>query len=61
MLDSIYHIILKSFLGREIVSVLLLCVTLKASIHNVSRKSVNHYWFIDLNAWPYFTPGRDVI
>ena len=24
-------------------------------------KSVNHQWFIDFNAWRYFTPRRDVI
>ena len=27
--------------------------------HNVSRKSVNHWWFIDFIAWRYFTPIRD--
>ena len=30
-------------------------------VHNVIRKSVNHKWFIDYNAWRYFTPRRDVI
>ena len=29
--------------------------------HNVSRKSVNHYWFIDFIAWRYITPRRNVI
>ena len=29
--------------------------------HNVSRKSVNHQWFIDFIARHYFTPGGDVI
>ena len=24
--------------------------------HNVFRKSVNHWWFIDFIAWRYFTP-----
>ena len=28
---------------------------LKASFHNVSQKSVNHWWLIDFNAWSYFT------
>ena len=37
------------------------CVMLKALFHSVSRKSANHYWFIDFNAWRYFTPRRDVI
>ena len=37
---------------------------IKASFHNVSRKSVNHWscwWFIDFDAWRYFTLRRDVI
>ena len=36
-------------------------VTLKASFHKVSRKSVIHQWFIDFNAWRYFTPMGDII
>ena len=47
MLDSIYHMILKSFLNhffwRENIRIL-------PSFHNVSRKSVNHQWFIGFNA-----------
>ena len=46
MLDSIYHMALKCF---EIIYFLAwkrygfaICMTLKASFHNVSRKSVNH-------------------
>ena len=29
----------------------------KNIILNVSRKSVNHYWFKDFNVWRYFTPA----
>ena len=46
MLDSIYHmtlkIILKSYFWRENVLGFAICVTLKASFHNASRKSVRH-------------------
>ena len=34
-------------------------MTLKASFHNVPRKSVNHLWFIDVNAWRDFVPRLD--
>ena len=36
MLDSIYHMTLKLFWNH------IICVTLKALFHNISRKSVNH-------------------
>ena len=47
MLDSIYHMTntLKSHFWRK--NVLLLSLFGR---HNVSRKSINHQWFIDLIA-----------
>ena len=66
MLDSIYHMTntLKSDFWRKNVIILSLCTQRCYGRHNVSRKSrksINHYWFIDFIAWRYFTPGRDVI
>ena len=66
MLDSVYHMIIKiienSYFWRENVRGLLyIPEVVKASFHNVTRKSVNHLWFIKLNAMRYFTPRRDVI
>ena len=29
--------------------------------HNISRISVNHWWFIDFIAWRYFTPRCDTV
>ena len=55
MLDSIYHMTL------SLLIILSLCMQRCYGRHNVSRKSVNHQWFIDFIAWRYFTPRRDVI
>ena len=41
--------------------ILSLCTEHCYGRHNVSRKSVNHQWFIDFIAWRYFTPRRNVI
>ena len=66
MLDSIYHIYdikttLKSHFCRKNLIILSLCTQHCYGRHNVSRKSVNHSWFIDFIAWCYFTPTCDVI
>ena len=63
MLDSIYHMThtLKSHFWRKNVIILSLCTQRCYGRHNVSRKSINHWWFIDFIAWRYFTPRRDVI
>ena len=63
MLDSIYHITntLKSHFWRKNVTILSLCAQRFYGRHKVSRKSINHKWFIDFIAWSYFTPRRDVI
>ena len=64
MLDSIYHmtlkLFLKSYFGVKCLG-FAICVRFKASFHNVSRKSVNHKWFINFNARVNFTLRRDVI
>ena len=64
MLDSFLShdikIILNSYFWRKTLG-LWICVRLEASCHIVSRKSLNHWCFIDLNAWRYFTPRGDVI
>ena len=65
MLDSIFSyditIILKlSCIGRKRYG-FAICVTLKTSFHNISRKSVNYYMFINFNAWRYFAARCDVI
>ena len=58
MLDSIYHMTntLKSDFWRKNVIILSLCTQRCYGRHNVSRKSINHLWFIDFIAWRYFTP-----
>ena len=63
MLDSIYHMTntLKSHFWCEIVMILSSCMQRCYGRHNVSCKSVNHYWFISFIAWRYFTPRRNVI
>ena len=57
MLDSIYHMIntLKSDFWRKNVIILSLCTQRCYGHHNVSRKSINHWWFIDSIAWRFFT------
>ena len=63
MLDSIYHMTnsLKSHFWRYNVMILSSCTQRCYGRNNVSRKSLNHYWFTDFIAWCYFTPRRDVI
>ena len=63
MLDYIYHMTntLKSHFWRKNVVILSLCTQRCYGRHNVSRKSINYQWFIDFNAWRYFTPRRDVV
>ena len=55
------EITLKSHLCRKNVMILSSCTQRCYGRHNVSRKSVNHWWFVDFIAWRYFTPRRDVI
>ena len=65
MLDSIYHMTLR--LLRNLISavknviILSLLIQRCSGRHNISRKSVNHWWFIDLIAWRYFTPRCEVL
>ena len=63
MLDSIYHVTntLKSDYWRKNVIILSLCTQRCYGRHNISRKSINHKWFIDFIAWRYFAPRRDDI
>ena len=58
MLDSIYHMTntLKSDFWHKNVIILSLCTQRCYGRHKVSRKSINHSWFIDFIAWRYFTP-----
>ena len=63
LLDSIYHMTntLKYHFRRKNVIILSLCTQRCYGRNNVSRKSINHQWFIDFIVWRYFTPRRDVI
>ena len=66
MLVSFYHLYdikntLKSHFWRKNVIILSLCTQRCYGHHNVSRKSVNHQWFIDFIASRYFTLRCDVI
>ena len=63
MLDYIYHVAntLKSDFWRKNVIILSLCTQRCYGRHNVSRKSINHKWFIDFIAWRNFAPRRDDI
>ena len=63
MLDSIYHMTntLKSHFWRKNVIILSLYASRCYGRHSVSRKSINHWWFIDFIAWRFFNPRRDVI
>ena len=54
-------ITLKSHFCRKNIIILFLCTQRCYGRHNVSRKSINHQWFIDFIAWRYFTPRRGVI
>ena len=60
MLDSIYHMTntLKSDFWRKNVIILSVCMLRCYGRHNVSRKAINHKWFIDFIAWRYFTLRR---
>ena len=55
------QITLKSHYWREKDKIFSLCTQRYYGRHNVSRKSVNHWLFIDFIAWHYFTPRLDVI
>ena len=59
MLDS--KITLNSHFWRKEVIIVSLCTQHCYGRHNISRKSVNHKWFIDFIAWPYLTARCDVI
>ena len=65
MLDSFNHMTLKllknCIFWRENVKILPSFTQRYNGRHNVSRKSVNHLWFIDFIAWCYFTSRRDVM
>ena len=54
-------ITLKSLSAVRNVIILSLCTPCCYGRQNVSRKAVNHQWFIDFIAWRYITPRRDVI
>ena len=65
MLDSIYHMTLKILKNLHF-----WCENVKIfpyfrqhynGHHYVSRKIVNHLWFIDFIAWCYVSPRRDVM
>ena len=59
MLDSIYHmtfkINLKSHFCHKNVIILSLCTQRSYARHNISRKSINHWRFINFIAWRCFT------
>ena len=55
MLDSIYYMANSYFYNFVIMYATLFWASL------LSRKSINHWWFIDFIAWRFFTPRRDVI
>ena len=63
ILDSIYHMTktLKSHFWLKNVMILSSYTQRCYGRHNISRKSLNHQWFIDFIAWRYFTPRRDVM
>ena len=61
MLDTFYHITLRilcNLITAKNVIILSLCTQRCYGRQSVSRKSVNHWWFIDFIAWRYFTPSR---
>ena len=63
MFNYFYHMTLRllfSFLSLNVI-ILSLCTQRCKRRHNVSRKSVNHWWFIDFIAWRDITPRRDVM
>ena len=54
-------ITLKAHFRRKNVIILSLSKQRCYGRHNVSRKSINHQWFINFIAWRYFTARRDII
>ena len=53
MLDSFYHMtlrLLRNLISAGNVLILSLCTQRCYGRHNVFRKSVNHFWFIDFIA-----------
>ena len=60
MLDSIYHMTLSQFCRKNVI-ILSLCAQLCYGRHNVSCKTINHWWFIYFIAWRYYTPRQDVM
>ena len=65
IIHSTYHMTLRLLwyhisVVKNII-ILSLCTQRCHGGHNVSRKSVNHLWFIDFIAWRYYTLKRDVI
>ena len=54
---DIINITLKSHFWRKKVIILSLCSHHCYGRHNVSWKSVNHWWFIDFIAWHFLHPG----
>ena len=65
MLDSVYHMTLKilknCIFGVKRSRFFLILSKRYNGRHYVSRKSVNHWWFIDFIAWRYITPRRDIM
>ena len=65
MLDSIYHMTLKLLKNciflRENIKILPSFTQRYSGCHKVSRKSVNHQWFIGFIAYCYITPRQDFV
>ena len=63
ILDSIYHMTktLKSHFWLKNFMILSSYTQRCYGRHDISRKSLNHQWFIDFIAWRYFIPRRDVM
>ena len=63
ILDSIYHMTktLKSHFWLKNFMILSSYMQRCYGRHDISRKSLNHQWFIDFIAWRYFIPRRDVM
>ena len=65
ILDSIYDMTLRLLWALisdvKMFIILSLCMQRCYGCHNVSRKSVNHWRFIDFIAWRYFSPRCNLI
>ena len=65
MLDSIYYMTLRLLLDliSAVKNIMILSLYNQRCYrhHNISRKSVDHWWFIYFIAWRYITPKRIVI